>query len=277
MKRVLAAAIFVLLLLGALGFTADDAYYFAVVGDLQQPDKHGYKPVTREIIRQIAASRAKFVVMVGDLTAGHSPAVWRQFDQLVKPLRDAGKEIYAVIGNHDAPHAAGFVERFGQRRRVVAKPGAWLVLMDSEAHADGMRDWALGDSQREWLESKPWLAETTAGPNPLLFFFVHRPVFRSELMKADPLGRFGRDKPEIAALLRGLGADAAFCGHEHLYERRDADGFVQIITGSGGRLSPIGYYHFLLVEVSPAKPRWDVQVVRVNVEDPEGVTRPPNW
>ncbi len=269
--------ILVVLALAAFLFFAGcadkDAYTFAVVGDFQQPDGgNGYKPVSHEIVSAIAAGPAQFVVVVGDLIAGRGEERWREFDDLVKPLRQADKPIYAIIGNndlHSKQMGVGFEKRFGERRGVVAKPGLWLVLLDSEAHADGYADYNLGEEQTAWLQTKPWRRELAAGPDPLLFFFLHRPVWRSKPMERDLTHKYGRDKPAIAALLAGLDADAVFSGHEHIYEKNEKEKVTYYITGGGGgKLIPVyGYHHFLLVTVSPTKRAWSEKVVKVEGSD----------
>ncbi|MDP8225534.1 MAG: metallophosphoesterase [Candidatus Lernaella stagnicola] len=252
--------------------TDPDAYTFAVVGDFQQPDGgKGYKPVSHKIVREIAAAKPEFVVIVGDLIAGRGQERWQEFDELVKPITEAGTPIHAVIGNndlHSKTMGEGFDTRFTTRRQVVAKPGLWLVLLDSEQFADGYADYKLGEEQTAWLNGKPWRAELAAGPDPLLFFVVHRPVWRSKPMERDVTHKYGRDKPEIASLLERLGADVVLGGHEHLYERIDKDNATYFITGGGGgKLIPVyGYHHFMLVTISPNKHRWSEKVVKVDAD-----------
>lgn len=257
-----------LVCLALFSCTDPTAYTFAVVGDFQQPDGSGYLPVTHEIVREIAASDARFVVIVGDLIAGTGDERWREFDELVQPLRDAGKPLHAVIGNNDlnsAKMGEGFDERFGSRTGVAAERGVHLVFLDTETHADGYQTYELGDEQTAWLQGKPWKKELSAGPNPLLFFFLHRPVYRSEAMQRDLTGKYGRDRPDLAALLEGLGADAVFCGHEHVFDKRETERTTYVITGGGGgKLIPVyGYHHFLRITVSPKKRSWSLQVQKV--------------
>jgi len=236
-------------------------YNIAIVGDIQQPGEGTYREATREIGRQIASSDAQFVVFVGDLISGGGQGQWDEFDRLVQPIRDAGKPIYSVIGNHDAAFPEGFEARF-PRRQVIHLPGLALVMLDSEAQSEE-RNWALGDAQTKWLQSKPWTAEATA-PHPLLFFFVHRPPHRSKFFaRLDPGFRFQPEKTDVAKLLTDLGADAVFSGHEHLYSRQDFDGVDFIISGGGGGDLLLGDYHYLMITVYPASRRWTLKVVKV--------------
>ncbi len=249
-------------------------YTFAVVADIQQPGDAPYRAVTGDIIREIAASDAQFVVFNGDSTSGGSVGQWEEFDKMVQPLRDRGKAIYAVIGNHDATEQpVGFVSRF-PRRQVVRKPGLALVLLDSEAKTDDY-NWDLGDEQTAWLRSKPWLAEDPDA-NPLVFFFVHRPPHRSEFFaKLDPNFRFQPEKDDIAKLLIGLGADAVFSGHEHLFSEQEFDGVPFIIAGGGGGDLLKGNYHYLLVTVYPDARKWDYQMIKVKTQKPIYASRLP--
>ncbi len=254
-----------ILLLACSACSRGPHYVFAVVGDLQQPGARPYRAATYEIARRLAAGDARLVVIVGDLIDGASPAQWDEFDRLVKPIRDAGKEIYAVIGNHDnaSPEtAAGFEARF-PRRQVIHQPGLALVMLDSEAQS-GDRDWSLGDEQTAWLRTKPWSTGATEA-HPLLFFFVHRPPHRSKFFaELDPQQRFLPEKADLARLLVDSGADAVFSGHEHLYSRRKFDDVDFIISGGGGGDLLKGAYHYLLITVYPEARKWKLK--KVNVE-----------
>jgi predicted phosphodiesterase len=267
MKRLRAFVLCLALLAVLFGCQPDKSYVFAVVGDLQPPEGEGYRPATREIVAQIAGSPAEFVVIVGDLVSGSEPKRWDEFDALVKPIRDANKPIYAVLGNNDAETpemVSGFLTRFEKRYQMIGKPGLSLVLLDSEAHADGYRDWELGDEQLTWLENKPWRDNLDAGLHPPLFLFLHRPIYRSEVMKADPTGKYGRDKSDLARLFEKLGVDAVFSGHEHLYEKREVEDVTYFIAGGGGgKLLPTASHHFLLVTVYPTKGKWKAKVVKI--------------
>jgi len=254
----------------SIGCTKTEPYVFAVVGDLQQPNDRGYKPVTHKITKQIAASEAEFLVIVGDLVAATGNQKWEQFDELVEPIREAGKEIYAAIGNNDSGSKAmseGFLERFDKHYQVISKPGLWLVLLDSENQTHGYRDWQLGYEQTEWLRNKPWKDNLAGSPNGLLFFFLHRPTYRSKLMKGDVTGKYGRDKPEIAHLLDDLGADVVFSGHEHLFEKNEIGDVTYFITGGGGGVLLKGHHHFLLVTIFPNKKKWKVKVVKLKTDE----------
>lgn len=268
-RRVRWVIVIALLLAACWSAACNDAphYVFAVVGDLQQPGDADYRPVSSLIARQVAASEACFVVLVGDLIFGVGPQKWEQFDRLAQPLRDAGKTLYAIPGNHDGESpemAAGFAERFGDRHRVVQQPGLSLVLLDSEPLGDAV-DWSLGDAQTAWLKSKPWL--TSADPRPLLFFFVHRPPYRSPFFRHhDPDQKYEPEKPEIGGLLTSLGADAVFSGHEHLYAKQRRDGAVFYIAGGGGGTLLAGQHHYLLVTVYPEKRRWKVRKINVRAD-----------
>lgn len=258
----------IILIPSLAGCREEPQYVFAVVGDFQQPDGNvKYRPASYKIIEEIVASKAEFVVILGDLVGGKDPRTWEEFDRLMQPLRDANKEIHAVIGNNDVvtkEQAAEWVKRFGERHRVLAKPGLYLGYLDTELDALSYRNYELGAEQIAWLKEKPWM-KLNAGKDPLLFFFMHRPVWRSEYMKLDIHHRYGFDKPEIAALLEGFGADAVFSGHEHLYEEREREGTTYYISGGGGGelRVPTAYFHFLLVTVYPESHKYKVQVIKV--------------
>lgn len=248
-----------------------ETYTFAVVGDFQQPSGHGYKKVSHEIANRIASGKATFVVIVGDLISGTGDYKWDQFDHLVKPIHDANKEIYAVIGNNDCGSETmveGFEERFGERFQIICKTGLTLVLLDSEMQPNILRDFQLRSNQIEWLERRPWKIDCDINPDPLLFVFVHRPIYRSKIMQLDKGMRYGRDKPEIASLLNNIGTDVVFSGHEHIFQKNKKDNVTYFITGGGGGdLLKTGFHHYLLVTVCPNKRKWKVKVVKVKTDE----------
>lgn len=249
-------------------------FVFAVVGDLQQPDDSAeYRPVTKRIMQEIAAGEAEFLVIVGDLVEDHGQTAelakkrWQAFDRVIQPLRNAGKKIYAVPGNNDFSHEesqAQYQQRFPSTPNFFIEQGVVFLLLNSEQEGTGYRDWGLGSQQTAWLRNMPWISQVDDA-KPLVLAFLHRPVFRSEIMKMDPQGHYGRNKPDVARLLDEAGIAAVFSGHEHLYDRRHVRGMDFFITGGGGaNLLPTGFHHYLLVKINPKKKEYRITVKRVS-------------
>lgn len=277
MKTGIKSAILLSFLLFFFSFLTVDAteeagFSFAVVGDLQQPPgQSAYQPVSHKIMEKIAADKSDFVIIVGDLVFDDNPntdsahAQWQAFDRLIEPVRKAGKPVYAVPGNHDMEHpdlARGFVQRFGARYRYFVHKKVVFVLLNSEATGTSVRNWDLGEEQTEWLNLHPW--RSSAGEASLSFVFLHRPIYRSEIMKLDPIGSYGRNKPGLARDFARLGFSAVFSGHEHLFFHRRIHEMDFYTTGGGGApLLPTGYYHYLLAQVDATGTNYRVEIKKI--------------
>ncbi len=247
-------------------------FRFAVIGDLQQLALTNiYRNVTWKLVRDLATTDAELVVIVGDLvhalanTPEASAEAWRQFDELMTPVRAAGKIIWAVPGNHDVrwPQVArGFEERFGARYQALTHRGVNFVLLDSEADRTAVSFRYLGWPQWQWLKTRPWRHGASGWP-PLTFAFLHRPPLRSEIKKLDALNWFGHDQFELVEFARQQHWTAVFAGHEHLFYEREVNGVWYYITGGGGgQLLPTGFHHYLLVSVDPIRGAFKAEVRR---------------
>jgi hypothetical protein len=138
--------------------------------------------------------------------------------------------IRPAVGNHEygTAGAAGYFDYFGS---AAGKPGegwysydlgAWhVVVLNSNCELVGCDS---GSPQLDWLHAD--LARADAG---CLLAYWHHPRWSS--------GRHGSDalvQPFWDELER-FGVDVILNGHDHTYERVEADGVAQFVVGTGGR------------------------------------------
>ena len=85
---------------------ADKPFSFIVYGDMRFTERRNTwdtDPVRRvALVQRIAQESPKFLFITGDLVLrGDSFGDWEVFDQETRPLRQAGIQIFPVLGNHD--------------------------------------------------------------------------------------------------------------------------------------------------------------------------------
>ena len=199
-----------------------DSVRFAVIGDSGTGGKKQY-----QVARWMAEYRERFpfefVLMLGDnLYGGESQQDYeRKFELPYKPLLGAGVEFHAVLGNHDQRDEA-FYKPFhmdGRRFYTFQKKGMQFFALDSN-HMD--------QEQVKWVEKA--LAESTAGWK---ICFFHHPVYSS----ARRHGSAMKLRAVLEPLFVKYGVNAAFSGHDHVYERvKPQKGVYYFTSGASAKL-----------------------------------------
>lgn len=186
-------------------------------------DPQGNPDVHARICRAVLDLAPRFVVMGGDaVNESESESEWVDFLQASAPLR-ARLPYLPVNGNHDAG---------GLTRRVLRVPGGstWyartvrhlrIVVLDTEV------DTGPDSPQGRWARHE--LACAMACPFTVVFH--HKPVISS--------GRYFSESDraplrDLNPLFLEYGVDLSFCGHEHFYERLEADGLTYVVADGGG-------------------------------------------
>jgi 3',5'-cyclic AMP phosphodiesterase CpdA len=245
---------------GALALPLKDgSVRFAAIGDSGRGDQ-----AQHEVARQMAAWRERFpfdfVVMLGDnVYDSHTREDYvAKFEEPYRPLREAGVEFYAAIGNHDDPRQVDyepfnmgghryFTFRKSERRLAgLAGAGVRFFVLDTVT---------LDAAQIEWVQRE--LDES--GTHWKIAFF-HHPIYTS--------GRYqpaaGRLRNRLEHVLVAGGVDVVLAGHEHFYERiHPQHGITYFISGAAGslrkgdirptRLTARGFdtdYHFMVFEAA---------------------------
>lgn len=236
------------------------AFSFLLYGDNRSnPYAHA------AVVAAMRKTPADFLVNTGDMVQdGTQQADWRDFFAIERDLlRD--RCLFPSIGNHEIamPTSDGAL-RYARMFRVPAPPDAaerWYTFRWSSARffvLDAQDEFVTGE--RAWLEKTLDAAKDEPG---VLFRFVmlHHGPYSSGLHGGNDSLLVAR----VPELLRSAKVDVVFSGHDHAYERGDANGLKYVVSGGGGapiyreyratkhslKFEPV--YHFARVAIDGAK------------------------
>jgi len=202
----------------------DEKFTFAAYGDTRtNPIAHA------EVIHEIVGMRPEFVLQSGDLVSdGGNPRQWAQFEQITKPLRDAGIAYYPARGNHDLGryYPSCVTEPFDSGDRIHKLYYAFTRHRNRFIIVDSMEPYQPGSRQYVWLEYELARARKTA-----INTFV---MFHEGPFSVGPHGSTPEAQKYLHPLFVKYHPRAVFCGHDHLYYRTTRDGVTYVVTGGGG-------------------------------------------
>jgi predicted phosphodiesterase len=231
----------------------DKSVRFAVIGDSGTGDRAQYE-VAQKMEAYRRATNFDFVIMLGDNIYGnHSPQDFvSKFEQPYKTLLDAGVKFYASLGNHDDPNDERLYKPFnmgGERYYAFRKGEVAFFALDSNY---------MEPKQVSWLDQN---LKNSQGTWKICFF--HHPLYND--------GRHhGSDvdlRTQLLPLFQQYGVNAAFSGHEHVYERiRPENSIYYFVLGNSGKLMTHDFHEggervkgfdtdqsFMLVEIAGDK------------------------
>ncbi|HKQ06212.1 MAG TPA: metallophosphoesterase [Blastocatellia bacterium] len=205
-----------------------EALAFAVIGDSGTGQAPQY-----EVARQMKAYREKvrfdFVLMLGDNIYPHGEAALfkPRFEDPYKDLLKEGVRFYASLGNHDlerGTEAALHYDKFsmeGHRYYMFSK-------------AQGLIDFFALDSSVMTIEQRTWLeAALKASKARWKVAFFHHPIYCSARKHGSDLNL----RKHLEPLFVRYKVDAAFAGHDHVYERmKPQKGIYYFTEGASGQL-----------------------------------------
>jgi 3',5'-cyclic AMP phosphodiesterase CpdA len=221
-----------------------------------------FKRVIRDILEGDGLPSG--VIVAGDLAhrEGQREAYTRLLG-LAYPLRQAGIDVYWLLGNHDnrehfldAAYAGRNPELPVRDRyaRIVQRDGVRWFLLDSlirPNHAPG----ELGREQMDWLRR-----ELDADPRRPAVLVLHHNVDEQggHLVDGKEFFELARSKPQVKAV---------FQGHNHVYVTREARGVHFVKVPAVGYVfsveDPIGY---LRVQVAPGGCRLELRALEGNTQ-----------
>jgi len=195
--------------------------------------------VERErVIAAVAADRPDLLVHLGDaVDDGSSAGSWAGYDQLMRPVTDAGIPVLLALGNHDywgcptraVEHAAArFAPLKGGAHWYARRYGRLLLVwLDTNDGAIRPEDWAR---QARWFAATLAAADADPAVRGVLVF-AHHPPFTNSRVTSDErhvqaafLGPFNAARKSLAF----------FAGHAHAYERFEKGGKSFIVSGGAG-------------------------------------------
>jgi hypothetical protein len=193
----------------------------------------------------------EFVLMMGDNIYYQEKAedLKTKFENVYRPLLDAGIKFYATLGNHDESNQR-FYEHFN--------------MNGQEYYRFKKGDVAFYSLNSTYMDKRQigWLQEELAKDNSKwkIAYFHHPPYSSGK--------RHGSDeniREIVEPLFLKYGVNVVFAGHEHFYERvKPQKGIYYFITGAGGEvrkgglkkkspLTEVGFdtdLSFMLIEIS---------------------------
>lgn len=244
---------------GSFTTAPEDArpFSFVIYGDNRSnPYAHA------AIVATIRKTPHDFLVHTGDMVYNGSDLQdWREFFSIERDLLRE-RCVFPTIGNHEIamPTSDGAL-RYARMFRVPAPPEAaerWYTFRWSSARffmLDAQDDFST--NERAWLEKA--LEDAKNEPGVVQRFVVlHHGPYSSGLHGANESLRVAR----IPELLRKHKVDLVISGHDHTYERGDANGLRYVVSGGGGaplyreyraekttlKFEPT--YHFIKVDVA---------------------------
>jgi predicted phosphodiesterase len=153
--------------------------------------------------------------------------VFRPFDDVM----DAGAELLAIVGNHDAAGGQGL-----QQIRALGMPGLWWSRSIDDVLFVGLDSNRVGDpAQAAWLEDT--LRNAT---EPWKIVAIHESPY-----SAGYQGSNLEVRERFAPLFERYGVQLVLSGHDHDFQRsRTIDGVTYVVSGAGGRTRGTGEEDF---------------------------------
>lgn len=223
---------------------ADKPFSFIVYGDMRfthRSNTWDTDPVRRvALVQRIAQESPKFLFITGDLVLnGDSFSDWEVFDQETRPLRQAGIQIFPVLGNHDLVGPVELAQQNYFRRFPALNHRRWYSLRYGNCYflmVDSNSSLEPESPQRTWLAYE--LAHLPRGTD-FVFVVAHHPSYTQSTREHGAghaargsersLGEFLEERQKkLKARLFELG------GHVHNYERYQNGGVTYIVTAGGG-------------------------------------------
>ena len=165
----------------------------------------------------------EFAILTGDNIYGKEKAedMKAKFEDVYRPILDAGVDFYASLGNHDESNQR-FYKYFnmnGEEYFRFKKGGVSFYSLNSNY---------MDKRQLDWMEK-----ELSGDDSKWKIVFFHHPPYSS--------GKRHGSSEDVRVVVEPLfvkyGVDTVFNGHEHFYERiKPQKGIYYFITGAGGKI-----------------------------------------
>lgn len=213
----------------------DGGWRFAVVGDTHVPQAYTIK----KIVPSLIANQVEVILFVGDLIQGGKRQTPQgmyeelsQWQELTKPLRDAGIKIVAIRGNHEADIKGDNLKPW----KELVSPDLNLMYSYRNITFIGMDNYLNGEHTVDtgWLQK----ALKKVNKEHIIVPFGHEPAFSCNTFHPVCLDADDSNRSKFWSLLEEYGIDYYFCGHTHQYNHctvtHNGKTIHQIVSGGGG-------------------------------------------
>ncbi|MHA1835882.1 MAG: metallophosphoesterase [Candidatus Odinarchaeia archaeon] len=215
----------------------NQSFTFLVFEDNRPQTGYQQPQAFENMINLMISEKPDLVIGVGDYIRGvgvneaETRQRWEAFTDETDKLHHT-TPIYLAIGNHDTPSKSYFEEYFyhpyiGTLRYYSFDYGNshFIILNSEEQGYQG----DLSPAQINWLEND---LKTTDKKH--IFIFAHRPMYPVDGHYDNSFNQNQTLLNWMETLFEEYKVDIFFAGHEHLYTRQEANGFIHIISGGGG-------------------------------------------
>lgn len=207
----------------------DTPHTFVVVGDSRYfVEQH------RRVVQRMSQEVPDFVLGTGDMVdEGHRHDQWQQFFDVENELL-RNNVYFPALGNHDRQgrdRAADSYRSYfsvpqngnmSERYYAFTYASSRFLILDSNLYSFALTD------QTAWLEREL----IAARQNPAVrhvFVVMHHPPYSVALH-----GGNVELRERWCPLFEKYKVSAVFSGHDHVYERAEADGVHYFVSGGGG-------------------------------------------
>lgn len=227
------------------------SFSFVVAGD-----NHNNIEVYNKLIQKVNASRAVFLVDLGDITRVGGAS---EYNETRAALNNLKIPYHMVIGDHDIVGNGYEIweEFFGPTYYSWDYGNGHFIALNDVVNKDG-----FSEEQLAWLERD--LSRTA---KEIKIVFLHRPP-KCPLAEPGDLGFTGSRSQErieqFFSLAKKYGVDKIYAGHFHNLLNYSVGGIPITVTGGAGgplyRIPLLGEnrYHFLEVEIQGSNIRQKV-------------------
>jgi 3',5'-cyclic AMP phosphodiesterase CpdA len=185
----------------------------------------------QKVVDAIIKEKPLFVINTGDLVeSGLSASDYQKFFEIERELL-RGVCIFPTIGNHEVidPTLSMYKKYFFPPQRYSSVKEYYsfdfanvhIVVLNSY---DGL--FTFSNEQIKWLEND--LATATKSLDHIFSVMHHGPY------SASNHGDNAAAKSKIVPILKKYNVDMTIAGHDHNYERGEADGLRYMVAGGGG-------------------------------------------
>jgi tartrate-resistant acid phosphatase type 5 len=200
---------------------------FGVIGEAEQ-----------RVAELVLREKPEFVITLGDNNYPTGSAdtidvnIGRFYASLISPYKGefgpGGKEnrFFPSLGNHDwmtagaRPYLDYFTLPGNERYYDFERGSAHLFSIDSDPHEPDGID--AGSVQAAWLKER-----ASASKKPFQIAYMHHPPYSSARHGSSFVMRWPYEK---------WGVDLVLAGHDHTYERIEAEGLTYVVNGLGGNM-----------------------------------------
>jgi 3',5'-cyclic-AMP phosphodiesterase len=235
-----------------------DAFVIAQLSDLHCGSPYFDATLLERAVSETIGLAPDLVVVGGDLTAEGYANEFRQAQQHLEPLFDAGLSVIVVPGNHDSKNVGylHFRDHFGAGD-VPGKGDRVLQLTSGGSTPQSVRVVAIDSSKPDLAEGEvgreryQWIRDQFAVDADLKVFVLHH-----HLVPVPGTGRERNtvwDSGDVLALLGELGVDMALSGHKHVPHVWLLNHVLMVNSGTVSSYRLRGYTRpsYNVIEVTP--------------------------